>query len=575
MLLPIREGLMRKIVVSLAAMLALSTSCATPGPPAAIEAAAQVAPAVAAPPSQEFRVTLAPGVDSMSGRLIALAVPAASVRTAPFPIPWNLNPGSDSCVAAQEAPLLTSAGAVRFDADTLADPLPFSRIKPGEYWVQVRLDVNHNAAYRYSDPDADYVSTPVKLQLPTSAPVDVTLQPEREVVRSIVAPKPLTGDDAEKNRQARVANEARDAEADAHIKPIDFVSPALSEFWGKPMHVRGIVLLPPDYEASKEKYPTVYRTEGFGGSLAILPLSARQHYRLMKSGDTPPMIRVFLDHSSPWGTHEFADSVNNGPWGFALTEELIPALEKQYRMDAKPSGRFTTGHSSGGWFAIWQQVRYPEVFGGTWARSPDPVDFRSFTGIDIYRDGANAYVRPDGSAQYLVRDASGKELVSFKEYSQQENVLGDYGGQIDSFDWVFSPKGVDGRPQPLFDRATGKVDPEVARYWREHFDISYLIRRDWKSLKPVLDGKIHLVIGTMDTFHLNEAAVLLDREMQKLGAKADFLFMEGRTHGNIDRIGDDPQGLEKKIAWEMWAVAHPNSPLKPKPYVAPPRPLPQ
>jgi hypothetical protein len=282
------------------------------------------------------------------------------------------------------------------------------------------------------------------------------------------------------------------------------------------------------------------------------------------------MIRVFLDHSSPWGTHEFADSVNNGPWGAALTEELIPTLERQYRMDARPSGRFTTGHSSGGWFAIWQQVRYPDFYGGTWARSPDPVDFRSFTGIDIYRDGANAYVRPDGTPQYLVRDATGKETTSFKQYAMQENVLGDYGGQIDSFDWVFSPRGNDGRPQPLFDRATGKVDPVVAKYWRDHFDISYIIRRDWRSLKPVLDGKIHLTIGTMDTFHLNEAARLLDLEMQVLGADADFYYMEGRTHGNIDRIGDDPWGLEKKIAWEMWLVARPNSPLRPKPIQAPP-----
>jgi hypothetical protein len=284
---------------------------------------------------------------------------------------------------------------------------------------------------------------------------------------------------------------------------------------------------------------------------------------MMKSGETPPMIRVFLDHSSPWGTHEFADSVNNGPWGLALTEELIPFLETQYRMDAKSSGRFTTGHSSGGWFAIWQQVRYPNVFGGTWARAPDPVDFRSFTGIDIYRQNANAYVRPDGSPQYLVRDPSGKETTSFRDYAQRENVLGDYGGQIDSFDWVFSPRGQDGRPQPLFDRTTGKIDAVVAKYWRDHFDISHIIRRDWTSMKPVLNGKIHLIMGTLDTFHLDEAALLLDQEMQKLGARADFFWMDGRNHGTLDRIGADPMGLEKKIAWEMWAVARPNSPLKP------------
>ncbi len=397
------------------------------------------------------------------------------------------------------------------------------------------------------------------MMLPAAGPVSITLKPEREVVRG-ANPNATTP-------SAQVTPPA--TEADANIKPIDFVSPSLSEFWGKPIHIRGYVLLPPDYESSREKHPTVYRTEGFGASLASLPPTARRHYAMMKSGETPPMIRVFLDHSSPWGTHEFADSVNTGPWGLALTEELIPWLETQYRMDTKPSGRFTTGHSSGGWFAIWQQVRYPNVFGGTWARAPDPVDFRSFTGIDIYRENANAYVRPDGSPQYLVRDPSGKETTSFRDYAQRENVLGDYGGQIDSFDWVFSPRGQDGRPQPLFDRATGKVDPVVARYWRDHFDISHIIRRDWTSMKPVLDGKIHLIMGTLDTFHLDEAALLLDQEMQKLDAKADFFWMDGRNHGTLDRIGDDPMGLEKKIAWEMYVVARPASPLKPATYVTP------
>jgi hypothetical protein len=567
---------MRKVVLSLAAAFAFSASCATPAPPAAIEPVAQIPPRAADPAPQEFQVMLAPGNDPKSGRLIVVANPAANWRPLAGDTlgrPRYLSPGQTSYVAAQEAPIVTPAQPTRFDADTLAFPAPLSRIAPGEYWVQVRLDVDHDAAYGTAlDPNADFVSVPMKMALPVAAPVPITLQLER-FVWDPETPGSAAAAAAARTTRSQTPPTASDlltTEADAHIKPIDFLSSALSEFWGKPMHVRGLVLLPPDYDTSRDKYPTIYRTEGFGGSLGSLNGSARQHYRLMKSGDTPPMIRVFLDHSSPWGTHEFADSVNNGPWGFALTEELIPALEKQYRMDAKPSGRFTTGHSSGGWFAIWQQVRYPEVFGGTWARSPDPVDFRSFTGIDIYRDGANAYVRPDGSAQYLVRDAAGKEITSFKEYALQENVLGDFGGQIDSFDWVFSPKGVDGRPQPLFDRATGKVDPEVARYWRDHFDISYLIRRDWKSLKPVLDGKIRLIMGTMDTFHLNEAAALLEQEMQKLGAKADFFWMEGRTHGNIDRVGDDPQGLEKKIAWEMYAVARPNSPLKPKPYVAPP-----
>ena len=150
-----------------------------------------------------------------------------------------------------------------------------------------------------------------------------------------------------------------------------------------------------------------------------------------------------------------------------------------------------------------------------------------------------------------------------QSYAQRERVFGDYGGQFDSFDWVFSPRGQDGRPQPLFDRTTGKIDLDVAAYWREHFDISHIIRRDWKTLKPVLDGKMHVVVGDTDTFHLNEAVTLLETELKSLGATASFTFVPGGTHFNLDRIGEDPMGLEKKIAWEMYAVARPESKLKP------------
>jgi hypothetical protein len=547
---------MRISIIALTA--GLLAACATPPaqtPPAEptvtspslAPAAAQATP----PAALDVDVTLAPGLAPTSGRLLIIATPVTAIpEAAAKPYPRNVFANGDSYVAAQETPYITAETTIRLDADQIAFPQPLSQIPDGDYWVQIRLDTNHNAAYALFDPANDFVSTPVKLHLPANGPIHAALSSEREVSLQGKAPP-------------AVGMPAPDPELAAQIKPLDFVSPALSAFWGREMHIKGWVLLPPGYADSKERYPTVYRAEGFGSSLAGQYGQAKRHLTLMKTGQTPPMIRVFLDHSSPWGTTEFADSLNNGPWGKALTEELIPALEKQYRMDAKPSGRFTTGHSSGGWFAIWQQVRYPKIFGGTWARAPDPVDFRSFTGIDIYRPNGNAYVRPDGSPQYLVRDAKGVETTSFKTYAQLENVLGDYGGQIDSFDWVFSPRGDDGRPRELLNRVTGAIDPEVAAWWREHYDISAIIRRDWTTLKPDLDGKIHLIIGTNDTFHLDEAAHLLKTELDALGAKSTFTFMEGRNHGTLDMIDGDPLGLEKKIAAEMYAVARPNAHFKP------------
>jgi S-formylglutathione hydrolase FrmB len=270
------------------------------------------------------------------------------------------------------------------------------------------------------------------------------------------------------------------------------------------------------------------------------------------------MIWVLLDESSPTGTHEFADSVNNGPWGEALTAELIPDLEARYRMDAKPSGRFLNGHSSGGWATLWLQTRYPTLFGGTWSTSPDPSDFHDFTGVDLYAPNANVYRRPDGSAYPLMRD-HGKVLASLETFAELEAVLGAYGGQMSSFDWVFSPKGQDGRPEPMFDRVTGAVDPQVVAYWRDHYDIAYRLAHNWPALKPELDGKIHLIVGTADTFYLDGAAHKLQAVLDGLGAKSDFRYLPDRTHMDLYKIGDDPRGLLKVIAWEMYAVARPGS----------------
>jgi hypothetical protein len=339
---------------------------------------------------------------------------------------------------------------------------------------------------------------------------------------------------------------------------VDFVSPALSAFWGRPIHMRGWIGLPPGYRAGGPAFPVVYWTHGFGGTLASARAMAARAIGRMAIGDWPPMIWVCLDESSPTGTHEFADSVNNGPWGEALTAELIPWLERHYRMDGRPGGRFLTGHSSGGWATLWLQTRYPAIFGGTWSTSPDPSDFHNFTNVDLYAPGANAYREPDGTETPLVRDHD-RLIATLRQFARLEEVIGPYGGQFASFDWVFSPKGPDGRPLPMFDRASGAVDPAVAAYWRDHYDIARRIERDWPRLRRDLDGKIHLIVGTADTFYLDGPAQRLKAVLDRLGAHASFTFLPGRTHMDLFRQPGDTMGLMRDISWEMYAVARPGS----------------
>lgn len=524
--------------------------------PAAVAAAANVPS-----PHRVFRVNLDKTAGQpVSGRLLLFATPLDKARAASddgkvHKVDTSAFRPTDTAVAALEVTHLAPGGSVLVDADQLAFPEPFSALADGRYAMQAVLDVNHD--YNYGGRgDGDIVGPVTEVDF--QADTGITTLALNRVVDEKHTPwtVPERFPKAMRDKLVPAMKAAR-----AHADALDFTSPVLSAFRGTPVHIRGWVLTPPGYDAdAKKRYPVVYFTHGFGGNLDYLTFQAATMYGQMHSGDMPPMIWVFLDESGPTGTHEFADSANNGPWGRALTTELIPYLESRYRMDGTPDGRFLTGHSSGGWATLWLQTRYPKVFGGTWSTAPDSSDFRDFTGADLYAADANVYHRADGSAIPLVR-ADGKVIATFKQFAQLERVLGPYGGQMASFEWVFSPRGADGRPVPMFDRDTGKVDPDVAAYWREHYDIAHRVKTHWPELKADLDGKIHLIVGTADTFYLDGAAHKLKQVLDEVGADAEVEFLPGKTHGNLFEKDGNRQWLMQQITWAMYHHARPDAPV--------------
>jgi Putative esterase len=369
------------------------------------------------------------------------------------------------------------------------------------------------------------------------------------------------------------ARTAAVAKAKAQVSPgiaqlEQLQSPLLTRFWGRPVSIRAWVILPPGYsEHRKEHYPTVYWTHGFGGTLESSLVSGMRLHDRMKDGKMPPMIWVMLDESCQQGTHEFADSVNNGPWGTALTTEFLLYLEGKYRMDAGPTGRLLNGHSSGGWATLQLQVSYSKVFGGTWSTSPDPSDFHDFTNADLYAPNANLYRAPDGSLIPIMRDHS-KVVATLQQLAQIEQVLGLYGGQLASFEWVFSPKADSGVPQQMFDRVTGAVNPTVVAYWHDHYDLAHIVEANWPQLKTDLKGRIHLIVGTADTFYLDGAAHKFEAVLNRLGADPHFTYLPDRTHFDLYAGGTDRTALFDQISSEMYAVARPGAHWQPHPSTA-------
>jgi len=493
-----------------------------------------------APQHAFFHVSLSDSFKSpASGRLLLFIGPVPPDGKLADSVDMQMMALTTVYIAAREVPSLQPGATVDIDADDIAFPAPLSQAPGGKYQVQAVLDVHHS--YNYDGRSAgDLVSSPATIDLPVAGST-----PSLKLTQALPEPPdPL----------------AQNPELSSAIKPIDLVSPSLTSFWGREIHMRGWVLLPPGYASHPgDRYPAVYFTHGFGGTL--FGLRARYPpilYDRMKRGKMPEMIWVLLDESSPTGTHEFADGVNNGPWGEALTTELIPSLEATYRMDARTSGRFLQGHSSGGWATLWLQTRYPKIFGGTWSTSPDPSDFHFFSTIDLYAPNANFYHTADGKPHPMLRD-HGEPRATMQQLAQAELVLGEYGGQLASFEWVFSPRGPDGRPAQLFNRTTGDIDPAVAAYWRSHYDIAERLSANWSTIRPDLKGKIHLIVGTDDTFYLDGAAHSLQATLDRLGGEAQFTFVPGRSHFNLYSEGDDRYALFDRIAAEMYRVARPNS----------------
>jgi len=306
-------------------------------------------------------------------------------------------------------------------------------------------------------------------------------------------------------------------------------SAKLSEFHQREVFVQAAVLLPKSYfDEPQRRYPTIFNIPGFGGTLHF---GRRDEPIDEQNPGGVEFVRVTLDPNCPWGHHVFADAETNGPWGTALVSEWLPEFERQYRTIAAPHGRLLTGHSSGGWSSLWLQITHPDTFGGVWSTAPDSVDFRDFQRVNIYRDGENTYRDPQGNRRPIARRGKDEVTIWWDDFDYMEQVLG-HGGQFESFEAVFGPRGENGAPRPLWDRATGAIDAAVARTW-ERYDIRLVLERNWPALGPKLKGKLHVFMGEHDTFYLDGAARLLKASLDQLGSDAVVEIHAGKNHGSL------------------------------------------
>ncbi|HTS25798.1 MAG TPA: alpha/beta hydrolase-fold protein [Bryobacteraceae bacterium] len=314
------------------------------------------------------------------------------------------------------------------------------------------------------------------------------------------------------------------------VKRFKMQSQILTKFWGRPVYLGATVLLPRDYAKSTEKYPALYE-QGHFGLGAPLGFSTgpgqgrggrggQELYNEWMKDNFPRMIVVTLQHPNPYFDDSYAvNSVNVGPYGDAIHQELIPEIEKRFRVIRQPWARVLSGGSTGGWEALALQVFYPDFYGGTWSYCPDSVDFSDVEGIDVYKDTNAFYKTIDWRREPTInsREINGQVRSTSEQRNHFELVNGTHGRsgeQLDIWSAVFGPLGKDGYFEPLFDKRTGAMHPEVAQYWKEHYDIRYHLEKNWYTLGPKLVDQIHVFVGDADNFFLNNGVHLLQDWMK-------------------------------------------------------------
>jgi hypothetical protein len=351
-----------------------------------------------------------------------------------------------------------------------------------------------------------------------------------------------------------------------YIRHIRIQSALLTKFWGRPMYLSAIVLVPEGFDTHPEAhFPLIVFHDHFAGDLdndfrttppdpnlkpdysdrfhlagynRIQQEEAYKNYKTWIAPGTPRFLIVKLQHANPFYDDSYAvNSANLGPYGDAIETELIPAIEKQFRSLGKSWARFMYGGSTGGWESLAVQLFYPNHYNGAFVACPDPVDFHAYMSADLYTqdnifhiDGANKRVD-----QPAMRDYLGHTLITMRDNIAYEAALGDHGRSGEQFDiWqaVYSPVGADGYPQSIFDKQTGKIDHKTAEYWREHYDLDAKLQREWNTLGPKVQGKLHIYVGSDDTYFLNNAVYLMEDFLKQTGTPGHGVPYEGEvTYG--------------------------------------------
>jgi Putative esterase len=427
---------------------------------------------------------------------------------------------------------LAAGSTAVIDATDLGSPVvSLGDIPPGEYWVQGFVNVyspfpraDGHVVWMHDDQwegqhwtrsPGNLFSVAQKITLDSTKGYSIKLICDQRVPDVVVPP---------------------DTE---FVRRIKFQSQLLTKFWGRPIYLGATLLLPRDYDKSTASYPVLFEQGHFSLAAPLRYDTDKDLQAQWLRDDFPRMIVVTMQHPNPYFDDSYVvNSVNVGPYGDAIMQELIPEIENRFRTIRQPWARVLSGGSTGGWESLALQVFHPDFFGGTWSYCPDSVDFSDVEGVDIYHDHNAFYKEFEWRKDPTVnsREINGQIRQTSEERNRYELVSGTHGRsseQLDIWSAVFGPLGADGYFEPLWNKKTGVMNPAVVDYWKEHYDLRYYLEKNWFALAPKLVDKIHIYVGDADNFFLNNGTRKLQEWMKTTSdPHYEGLFVYGAAKGH-------------------------------------------
>lgn len=242
--------------------------------------------------------------------------------------------------------------------------------------------------------------------------------------------------------------------------------------------------------------------------------------RLIRAGTMREAIIVMPDGFTRYGGSQYLNSSATGRYEDHLVRELVPWVDRRYRTIPTPAARAIAGKSSGGYGALVQATRHPDVWGLVACHSGDM--YFPYCYLPDFPKCLDVLARHGGTVERFLRAWARMPRKADRALFPALNTI------AMASCYSPNPRARVGFDLP-FDLRTGALRPAVWRRWLA-WDPVQMVERHRRNLRRL--RFVYLDCGTRDEYHLHYGARMVAERLRRLGIRlVHEEFPDG--HGNI------------------------------------------